>query len=262
MITPEPRNYRFELKYLVEAQRLAAFDRMVKPWLIPDDHQEAHGGYYVHSIYFDSPHFTCFHEKEEGLTDRFKVRLRGYKPYLNAAASAWFLEVKQRHDQVITKQRIPLSPTSAQRLVRGEPFEQGAIAHLMARYQVRPVVAVLYMRCAYRSAVEPDLRLTHDRTLRCSRSVGIETSAEAFCDVLPPTVICLEIKCRSSLPHWLTQVIQAMDLHVVTLSKYTLSIERCFGEARGRAQVLWRQLAAGEGRRIDRPIEEWEGATV
>ena len=83
----------------------------------PDANGAAQGGYFNHSIYFDSPHYRHYTEKHEGHLARVKPRLRFYRSALKAPASSAFLELKGRYDKIVAKQRMAVTPETARALL-------------------------------------------------------------------------------------------------------------------------------------------------
>jgi len=67
---------RYEIKYLLGASRLADVQAALKDFLRLDANGSRDGGYYVHSIYFDSPDMRFLREKFEGDLIRVKPRIR------------------------------------------------------------------------------------------------------------------------------------------------------------------------------------------
>ena len=262
LTAPARPDYRFEVKYLLDPARLQTFQQAVRQWVVPDEHHGKHQSYRSYSVYFDSPQLVCFQEKLEGFADRFKVRLRRYQPDPGGPTTAWFLEIKWKHEQVIAKDRVQVSEALVRRLLGGQVFEDvlgreglpvgSQVSYLIARHHLQPTLTVLYTRSAYRGVFDRDLRITYDRALQCSFSAGLDASTAARYLVLPPTLTCLELKFRASLPRWMTRLIQALQLQPLTLSKYALSVERCFGEERWVRRLIHQELD------WDARIRRWE----
>jgi hypothetical protein len=78
---------RLELKML--PSRLDAFHLLNSLGAV-----EVHPPRIVRSLYFDNADFRFFWESEEGIADRFKLRLRSYGEQSYSAQGAWHLEVK------------------------------------------------------------------------------------------------------------------------------------------------------------------------
>ena len=70
-----PEVNRRELKYRLNAAQVPAIRRRLSAFLLPDDHSGA-DGYWVRSLYFDTPADSDFWDKVDGLDCRQKIRLR------------------------------------------------------------------------------------------------------------------------------------------------------------------------------------------
>ena len=91
----------------------------------------------VRSLYFDTADLRCFWESDEGITDRFKLRLRNYGVESHPAQSLWQLEVK------ISKARWREKFVSSAFQVDGNC---GALRAEVDSLRLSPKVLVLYSR--------------------------------------------------------------------------------------------------------------------
>ena len=102
---------RIELKYFLPDRFLTHFVERISPYTEVDPYLVREGlgrvSYPVTSLYFDSYDLQAFHEKEDGLFYRRKIRLRAYEDEF-AEASPAFLEIKRRLDSVVIKDRLSL----------------------------------------------------------------------------------------------------------------------------------------------------------
>ena len=234
---------RYEIKYLLRHRDLAALRQRITQYMMPDRHGRGGGGsYFNHSIYFDNPHYHMYREKHEGLLERTKPRLRAYRAGPNSPASTLFLEMKNRHDRIIHKDRVAVSRPLAERLLRPSSLDYaGEVAgsetlskfyYLARRFGLEPQVAVLYNREAYLSELYPNLRITFDTRLQGSRAISLESSPRAFRYVLAPNRCVLEIKYNGAIPKIVLRDIEAFGLQQATYSKFASSME-CNAEAGG-----------------------------
>ena len=99
---------RIEYKYLAPNTLLDQIRADIRPFVEVDgpparpDARE----YTVRSVYFDTPRFACYDEKNDGLLARNKYRIRGYDQRRDDAVV--FLEIKRKYQDCITKRRAPL----------------------------------------------------------------------------------------------------------------------------------------------------------
>ncbi len=234
-------DYRFELKYLVSPNQLAAFEQRIGSVLIKDVHDEDGTGYHVSSVYYDSPHLMHYHEKLEGDLDREKPRLRIYRTRVDGAPSACFFEFKVGFNHVVRKERVALSVALARQLlnpwgleehetVQGSPVLRRFL-YLVRRHNLQPRMSVVYHRRAFSCSLDPDMRITYDTRIQCSPSISLGAVPSALHYVLAPTWMLIEVKVRRSVPRWFVRQIQALQLQELNLSKYVLSIQQCFGQS-------------------------------
>jgi SPX domain protein involved in polyphosphate accumulation len=231
--------FRFELKFLITvAQR----DRLLAEILgnvAPDPYGGEGGIYRVNSLYYDTPSLTAYWEKIDGEKVRQKYRLR----YYGERPDAPFFEIKHRYDRNIRKERVPLKPEKAAGfLVEGrglqdlgevvdcrEPEDSAITGRLIAAgvcQQVRPVVAITYVRQAWWGRWDPGLRLTFDH----------------HCQALPPDKlqlagqdrgwpltcgypIVMEIKFNERVPLWMVECVNRVGLTQLRFSKYATGVE-------------------------------------
>jgi hypothetical protein len=196
------------------------------------------GGYYVHSIYLDSPDLVFLREKFEGQLTRVKPRVRTYRTSLDGPPAATFLELKGRYDRIVEKRRCPIDRSLAKMLLTGTPVHPngwsgkdtvlGEFLYLSHRYRLIPSVSVLYHRTAYFGAFWPNLRVTFDRLLLCSPSTGLDTPSDDFVQAVPCGQTVMELKYTDKVPLSLLRRINSLGLQQRSFSKYAISVERCF----------------------------------
>ena len=92
---------RFELKYIVRKSLTPEFLCMLDGYIYADPNCDGEAGYPIYSVYCDSPRFSLFWEKIEGIKFRRKLRFRRY-----GDTSDVFLEIKQRIGRTLQKRRV------------------------------------------------------------------------------------------------------------------------------------------------------------
>jgi hypothetical protein len=209
----------------------------------------AHSPRIVHSLYFDSPDGASFRESEEGLSERWKVRVRWYGgersiegavPLRRAGLEGAFLEVKARAGALVLKSRAPLSPDDALHLVGGSVLSvdhlvrafqadeasrgvQGAISAVAARGALLPRVHLHYLR-HYFVHSPTGLRATLDSCLR-ARLAG-PPMARGGVELLPRGRILLELKGPSGHETRVSAVSATLGLRRTRYSKYCEAMRR------------------------------------
>jgi hypothetical protein len=231
---------RYEIKYLANARALPEIEKGLLDFLVPDKNGCGIHGYYNHSIYFDSPDYLFYRQKREGDLVRLKPRLRFYRPALDAAPKVAFLELKGRYDRSVAKRRAPIGIDLAERLLADSLIEPDRTAmessvvrefyYLAHRFRLMPCVSVLYHRAAFFGAFYPNVRVTFDRVIRCTRSTSLDNSDDALIHALPPDQLIVELKYNDKVPGLLLKRFNSLGLQQVTFSKFAVSIERTHEE--------------------------------
>ncbi len=251
---------RYEIKYLTAARAMPRIEAGLLDFLVPDEKGSGARGYYNHSIYFDSPDYRFYQEKREGELVRLKPRLRFYRPAPEAEPEAAFLELKGRYDRIVAKRRGAIELDFAERLlsdclVEPDPkaMESKAVRefyYLARRYCLVPCVTVLYHRVAYFGAFYPNIRVTFDRVIRCSRYTGSRNSDDALIYAIPPDQLIVELKYNDKVPRLLLRRFNSLGLQQVTFSKFGVAMERTHDEILPRRYLLASPLGTPQPRSV------------
>jgi len=225
---------RYEIKYLVAAREVSAIRAALGEYLTADEHGDPEWGYAVYSVYWDSPDYSLFWEKVEGLLVRRKVRLRRY-----VGSDELVLEIKQRVDRTQQKRRLRMSVAEARERFAthsgddlSDPVMREAWA-LFRRHNLAPRCAIRYRRRAFMGRYEPTLRVNVDTRIQ-ARMTGFDlvTPFDTGAAVLDPRTAVMEVKFTGRAPLWLTKTIARLGLPMVRMSKYCSAVDRAvFGGA-------------------------------
>lgn len=236
---------RHECKFVVPEATAQRVVRAVQPFVAPDPYAAASPthSYPVVSLYLDDARRSLYGETVEGLSQRYKLRVRAYAA---ADDAPLFLEVKRRHDKVVQKLRCPLPRPFLADALAGAPLELpgastqkraslGEFQRLLLLRRAAPTAIVRYERQAYAGLDDPEVRVTVDRRL-CAMPMDrpeLPVDGPGFQPVPMPGVI-LELKFTDRMPAWMHGVIVANDLRRVSCSKYCNALDAL---ADGRSQV-------------------------
>ena len=242
----ETRLERLELKYLVDEPTAARVRRAILPYCRPDAHnarpmgagRAASRGYPVLSLYLDTPGLAFHRAKERGDPERMKLRIRRYR-----GQDGFYLEQKLRSADVVQKTRALVAGgglrDSAQgqaKLHRDTPDARRFVEHfgcLVLSTGAEPTLRVRYAREAYESEVDAYARVTFDRDVEFQRTAEWELDGDprgwfdlesSLAAGAPRPLVILEVKCATSIPAWLHDVIRSCDLRRDSVSKYSLGI--------------------------------------
>jgi SPX domain protein involved in polyphosphate accumulation len=232
---------KLEYKYLLPVDRIDALRRGLLQQMQPDRYARLspERQYTVRSIYFDTPRFSAYREKVEGVRIRRKYRIRAYNDSADGARA--FLEIKEKSGNYLTKYRCGMQVDAIPALIRDRDFAEhieqqigdgihpanaGKFFRDYDRRALRPVVLIVYEREAYTVNGFGDLRVTIDKNLRAARTVSHE---ELYRDHdLRPVMnhhCILEVKFTRGVPAWLSAQLERHSLRRLALSKYTLSLD-------------------------------------
>ena len=78
---------RFEKKFLIDFSQ----EKKIKKKFSNIFDLEFDNGYYCYSLYFDDLNYSTLKQKQEGNTERHKIRLRAYFSDLNDKVDLWNL---------------------------------------------------------------------------------------------------------------------------------------------------------------------------
>ena len=229
---------RLEYKYQVPCAQMDALRRRLLPFLDLDPHAGAQGAndYTVRSIYFDTPALNFYHEKEAGIRNRIKLRIRGYNQ--REPESQVFLEVKRKQDMTISKNRAPLRYADLDALLKSGDVERYALEagerledarrflfHLNRR-SLQPILLVIYEREAYFHKFDTSVRITLDKRLRSLPYPGLgNLFSTARIQPAMADFFILEIKFYDRFPHWFRGILEEFKLDRMALSKYAICLE-------------------------------------
>jgi len=217
---------RTEKKFLLNQAEYKKTSHYLSQLLAGDPHNEP-GGYPVRSLYFDTEYDRDFFDKEEGLYNRKKLRLRLYDP-----DGSWaVLEMKQKQGDQQKKRSLRLSREDAlsltacnyEPLLRYREDFAGECYALMHMRGYRPRTIVEYRREAF-VAKENRIRLTFDREVRATESnFGLFDPRLNLNPVLDADRVVLEVKYNGFLLSYVKQLLSGVDKSELSVSKYCLA---------------------------------------
>lgn len=254
---PKLHFHRYEFKYLVGGEKLAAVLRELELRLQRDVHSDRTGSYFVRSHYFDTDAFDIYHEKVAGLRERYKFRLRNYSAGTEFS-DPLFLELKGKVDNLVHKHRMVLE---ARRVETALTSDTTALAELILecgtmngtgsrfvfdvfRKRISPSVIVDYQRTAFENSADPDFRATLDREILAIRA-GHDGHPRGPARLITRDLQILEIKFRYRIPRWFHRLIQELQLERLSISKFAVATELSYMADRhaGLNRILERRTA-------------------
>ena len=217
---------RHELKYFINPAELEVLRARLRPVLKMDGHCVGGRPYVIRSLYFDDIADSAFVDKQAGVMDRDKYRIRIYR----YSDKEIFMERKRKLGDLIQKSSVQITrrlcdqicsgdPTGLQR--SSSPLLQDVYIQMRTRL-LRPKVIVDYAREAYLHPAE-DTRITFDLQLHS----GLY-STDLFNPKLPTVcphdrnVEILEVKFNNYLPDYVAGLLHGIVAERSAVSKYVL----------------------------------------
>ena len=223
--------YRNELKYFITYLDYLKLKEILARFLKLDAHTTSGGGYWIRSLYFDTPDDKEYVEKILGLEKRKKIRLRLY----DVNTSKLKLEIKNKHNDYMKKETVSINREAAKKLLAGEKgflLESDSsimnrVYYFMSEKYYLPVIVVDYYRDAFVGDFN-NIRITFDREIAaCATDFDIFKRDLHLFPVFGIPVIVMEVKYNLFLPTWLKMVLSSIKTVNSAVSKYCFSREAC-----------------------------------
>ncbi|WP_303973674.1 polyphosphate polymerase domain-containing protein [Streptococcus merionis] len=215
---------RQEKKYIITIEDYYRLSRQFEQFLHQDSHSQE-DGYWIRSLYFDSLEDVDWHEKEDGVALRRKLRLRTYK-----GSSSAKLEMKQKQGANQKKRSLTLSQSEAEALIAGQfsvllqhptPFAAECYARL-STHCYRPKTIIDYRRKAFMTK-ENNIRITFDHSISVTESCfDLFSPTLLQYPVLDAGLVIMEVKYNGFLLSYLKELINQADASELSASKYCL----------------------------------------
>lgn len=221
--------YRHEWKYLIDTAQKELICQRLSPFLQLDKHA-ANGGYMIRSLYFDDYFNTAYEEKDAGVLERKKYRIRIY----NCSDSSIKLERKKKFGSYIYKEAATLTRDEVYKILDGD-YE----FLLQSKY---PLCREFYYECVSnvmrpRTIVDYDrepwildegtVRITFDMDVRAAvGSYDIFDATLPALPVLEDGKCVMEVKYTEFLPKFVRDVLPDRASEFTAVSKYVLCYEK------------------------------------
>ena len=232
---------KLEYKYLVKKEQLGILRKRLLPFLEIDPfvQDENNIQYTVRSIYYDTSGYDYYHEKIDGIKIRKKLRIRSYDNL--TGNSVVFLEIKNKYENYIGKNRSPIMYHDLKKLIETKSFEAYSLTHngfansiedgerffhFAYKDGLRPTILIVYEREAFFSKFDKRLRITFDKNLRYLEKPDLHSLyKDNDLSYVIPNHFILEIKFENGYPRWLQDIIIELNLVRRSVSKYTICID-------------------------------------
>lgn len=200
-----------ELKYRMGEDEASRLERIVEANLPLRPRFVGERDTIIRGVYLDFEDRSLTARSLATPLDSQKVRYRHYEqPHrvrhtVEQSVFVW-IEVKVRLGDVVTKERVPFQGVHVPRLLAGQmpaPADASALAALLARGPLTPVVGVQYRRVAFEDE-SLGLRVTIDRALAFQKPTAPGFPGPDL-GLLDGCIV--ETKSGTALPPWLEQAL-------------------------------------------------------
>ncbi len=224
-LTPKVK-YRNELKYFVNNSDIWALKNRLRYIMKKDKNVLPDGTYKIRSLYFDNVYDTALKEKEDGICDREKFRIRIY----NDSDSFIRLEKKLKHNGLTHKASEKMTREQVEAIIAGDyswlkdaesPLFNELYFNMSAK-GLKPKTIVQYKREPY---IYPygNVRVTIDSDLETGvNSTELFNKELLTVPVMQNGKTILEIKYDEYLPDIIRTFVQVGSRERISASKYEM----------------------------------------
>ena len=222
MLRVQRQEKKFVLTLDVAKKIGGQFEKVLKP-----DIHNGWDGYSVRSVYFDTIWDSDYIEKDYGLQQRRKMRMRCY----TASDQTVKLEMKQADGIYRQKRSLIVQRDDAKKILDGyfsvllnydEPFATECYG-VLCKGVYRPKVMIEYQRKAF-VAKENSTRVTLDSNVRVSEShFDLFDEHPALYPAMDPFRVIMEVKYQGFLLEYIQDIINQVQGTEVAVGKYMMS---------------------------------------
>ena len=219
--------FRHELKYFISYGEYLCLRNKIKLLMKNDTNSLIDGSYHIRSLYFDDIYDSSLFEKQSGILNRKKYRIRVY----NLSSDVIKLEKKSKIGQFINKQSISLSIEQVKKIMNYDyKFllnKDNSLAtefyHDLQNKIYRPKVIVDYIREAYTLNINR-IRITFDKFLKNGLyNLDLFNNKMPLISSIDENLYILEVKFTNYLPSYLKSILQIQTSSNQAISKYVFS---------------------------------------
>ena len=219
--------FRHELKYFINYHEYHTLRNKLRIIMKQDKHSDEDGNYHIRSLYFDDYNDTALYEKQSGILQRKKYRIRFY----NLLDNVIKLEKKSRIGQFVRKDSLLLNRSQVNKIMN---FNYKFLLKLdnklatefyfdLTNKLYRPKVIVDYIREAFVLDFN-NIRVTFDKHLKTGlSSKDLFNSNLMLVNAIDEAQTIIEIKFSNMLPDYLKSTLQVQSSQRNAISKYVYS---------------------------------------
>ena len=215
------KTFRHEFKYVISYDEMLNLrSKLDKILTLDRDHP-----YMLRSLYFDTYDELDYNEKQDGMVNRKKIRIRIYDTKDDWAK----IEIKAKYDIHQLKESLVISKIDAFELINGnyEVLNNYNNEFALKLYRLlmdngyRPKVVIEYMRAAY--VTELNNRITFDYDIKKSDDISkFYSDSINYITLSDPKEVVLEIKFDRFLEPYVSKILSNFISRSQSVSKYVL----------------------------------------
>ncbi len=221
----KPPKWRHELKYNINCVDGIELSGRLKNIFKHDENANSRGIYRVSSLYFDTPYDKALRQKNDGVNQREKFRIR----YYNDDTSFIRLEKKIKRSGMCAKYSARLSCEEVQMIIDGDidfllKSDNPLLVEVYSKLRgqlLQPKTVVSYDREAFK--YEPgNVRITLDLNLRTGLNCKDFLNPKAWHADVSDNLAVLEVKYDNFLPEIVNMAVQISGRPLTAYSKYVV----------------------------------------
>ena len=216
--------FRYEKKYIINNLQVELLKQRLSPIMKFDNNLRDSDFYSIRSIYFDDFNDTCLKQVINGISERFKYRIRFY----NNNDSYIVLEKKYKINNMTKKDSCTITRKQLYNILHNKnininkdnPKLLNEFYMQMMIKGFRPKVVIDYDRIPFVYDLG-NVRVTIDYNLSCSYKFDNLFNSEKFSiPLLEEGYAILEVKYNEFIPDFIRFALQLNELERVSYSKY------------------------------------------
>ena len=215
------RKYRHELKFIISKNMAEILKQRLSLIMNIDDNGK--NGYFIRSLYFDTPSSDAYYEKLNGVLYRKKYRIRLYNKDDNFIR----LERKLKHNNLTSKDQTIISKELCENIINNRVPIIETNDNLLKEFLIdmnikvlRPSVIVDYYRLAFTYPVS-DVRITFDYNISSGKyNYDLFDYDENTYKVIDDKTIVLEVKYNEILPEIIALILNTVPTFRSAYSKF------------------------------------------
>ena len=216
--------FRFEKKYILNNLQVEQLKHRLSPFMKLDPILSGKSFYSIRSLYFDDYNDTCLKQVINGISERYKYRIRFY----NDNTDYIVLEKKYKINNMTKKTSAQITKEVVDGILKGNFIISNDNNKLLNEFYLmiktrgfRPVVIIDYDRVPYVYDAGC-VRVTFDYNLSCSFDFDNLFSEKLSCiPLMEDGKTILEVKYNDFIPDYIRFSLQLNELYRTSYSKYS-----------------------------------------